>query len=324
MNASTRSRLTPIPVLCLVLLACSDREPANVEPPAPSDCDRAAGPAAPLPLVCTGDCSDHVISDLRIPFTSSEAAKYSLKHEGKDYNALGQILALVSMYMSEVQRLQTCTTGLAYQGKNVMLLRVQAPDLSKQTKARAQLWQGRDQDCCPGAPSVDKCKQQGQSTCFSGTAKLATRVASDPGAILDGTAKIGELDLRGRDAFLRISRDCVNLVRVPLSRVQIRGTVTAAGIIDGVLAGTVRKKDVTAIVLPMLATSLDSAYHDQATSKENKEYIKQLFDEDRDGSISTQDLASSTLVKVFLSGDVCDDELSLGVGFSTVRAQIQN
>lgn len=321
-RGTPQGQRTAMVLFCSLLLACSDDEPPNVGSPPPQSCP-APGPIPPLPLVCLGDCHDYVISDLQIPFTSQDVQKFSLVHNGKKYNAMGYVFGLIAEYMPEVKKLQTCTAGLIYQGTNVTLLRVQLPEVSGQTRARGQLWVGQDQSCCPKATSFSQCQQDGLSTCFSGKAQLRPEAAADRGMILDGTEDTGKLDIQGRRAELRISRDCKNLVRIPLSTVQIRGTVTKDGI-TGVLAGTISKKDMDTIVIPMLATSLNMGYVDPATGKSTRDIIKWLFDTNKDGTITTAEFAKTPLVKTFLGGDMCESRMSIGMGFTAVKAKIMD
>ena len=293
--------------------------------PAPEEpCRADGGPPPPGPFVCNGQCEDHVVDKLVLPLTSGDAQKYSVMHQEKKYNALGNILALIAQQAGGAFTPQACTDRLINMGRIVTLFRLRDPGLLGGLGSGAKQWLGHKKACCPKAQSWGECEKESPAVCFSGKGAFDADTSTEA---LFGSWPVKSKALWGARAHLRVSLDCNTVVTLPLIEARIEGVLKDGKIVDGVIGGGIRRKDVQAVVYPWLARGLDAAY--KSGDSQTAGMIRQLFDTNGDFSIDADEVANNPLVKTFLSGDVdldCDgqNELSLGLGFSTVRAVIKD
>lgn len=72
---------------------------------------------------------------------------------------------------------------------------------------------------------------------------------------------------------------------------------------------------------------MDHILNDPTTDPSTKNKIAQLYDSDSDGTVTSQEVADTYVVKLVLAGDVDLDgdnvkEISFGVGFEVTKAWI--
>ncbi len=286
----------------------------------------------PPTMDCTKNkCTDFVLNKIVMPLTSGDAQKYSLVFKGKKYNALGNILALLAQQAPNLG-IQDSIDGALCDGQTLVLMKVQAKDMTSDKAAVAQALVGAEQKCCPKADKTakdytTKCCAEAKVGCFSGTGTHCAGKGTPTdmlfkGKITGGSAKFGPSKMK-----LKIPLTSAGTLDLTLKFVHIEAKTTASGMTEGLLSGAIPKSDLDKNVIPQVASMLNKTYQDKDTDKQTKDMIKQLFDGDGDGKITTKEVSENALIKTFLAGDVDVDgdgenELSLGIGFTATTAKI--
>jgi hypothetical protein len=327
---SLRSR--PVLLLAALLpLACSHDN--GKLPPNP---DKAtilpADVGAPVALTCKSDlsdCLDHVVSRLLLPANAADAKRCALQFEGQSYNQLGNILSALAS-ISPGATIQSAVDALLYQGATIVLSRVRAQDFMNDAAALGQTWVGAKTGCCPGAGTdTQKCKDEATAGCFAGNPPHAFAVdeSAAQSSPLSGSLKNGFLSLTAPSMRIDLPLTSAGVMQLDLRSVQLRGQLTAEQITDGVIAGTLCRADVQQQLIPSVAQMLDAMLRDPTLDGGLKDFLSTMFDRDKDGHITSSEVAESS-IKTLLDGDVDTDhdgekELSIGVGYESVRAIIQ-
>jgi len=280
----------------------------------------------PLKPNCAG-CRDYVFSQILVPITSYDAQKYALVFKGKKYNALGNILALLSQQAPGMNVSDSVSNSIN-KGKAIVLMRLQANSLVNDSTVKAQLWLGADKKCCSATYSPTQCAKQAAASCFNGKGTFKVHSASPKDMLFLGSINNGQLRLGPGKMMLKMSM-AKKTANIPLKHVRLSGAVSNMMINAGVLSGAIPKKDLEKTVIPQIALMLNETYTSPNVDKTTKDMIKQLFDMNTDGHIAPDEVANNALIKTFLAGDVDVDsdgenELSLGLGYSAVRAKISN
>jgi hypothetical protein len=315
----------------LLPVACSHDSGKN-----PPDPDKASPPSPdygpPVTLTCKSDhsdCRDFVISRLLLPSNTKDADRWALHFGGKSYNQLGNILsALASIGPSTT--IQSAIDGMLYQGATIVLARVRAQDFVNDAATQGQTFVGAKTGCCPSAGGdAAKCKGEALQGCFAGTPPHAFAVddSAVQSSLLTGALSGGNLALTCPQMNINLPLTSAGVMQLDLKTAQLRGLLGTDTISDGALAGTLSRADVQQKLIPNVAQMLDSMLQDPATTSDLKDFLSTLFDRDKDGHITADEVAQSS-IKTLLDGDVDTDgdgemELSLGIGYEAVRAVIQ-
>lgn len=275
----------------------------------------------------TKKCTGYVINRLLLPLTASDATKYALMFKGTPYNALGNILALLAS-QAPTMGLQDAMDRSTCSGATLHLLSVEANSLTSQPKARAQAWIGENKTCCKAPTNAALCCAQAAVGCFNGTGEFAKSKNSPMNMLLSGSISSGKLVLGPAILKIKLSLSSFAPLELWLKHATIRGKITANKITDGILSGAIPQQQLNTVVIPGVAVMLHGVYTNPATDAATKKMIKDLFDTNSDGKITTAEVAANPLIKTFLGGDVDVDkdgikELSLGMGFTAVAAKIK-
>jgi hypothetical protein len=327
--------VTALSLLCvLALSACSNNE---------TTADKGVNPgkevSTPLPdtgtpvqLTCTGtNCKDFVLNKLIVPTNQADAQKYGFVLNSKTYNALGQVLALISQQVTSL-KLQDSIDGAVNAGTTIVLLRLQAADWANEAKALAQSWIGTKATCCKTPDDRPSCATETLTTCFKGTFEFTPDTTS-PSTLLAGKIASTALTLNAASMKLVLPITGAGTLDLTLNTVQVKGTVATGSpdkLTNGVLAGLISVSDIQNKLIPTVATMLTTTLQDSTTSAETKTQITTLFDTDKNGTVTKEELAANGLISTVLSGDVDidgdkkPDYLSLGVGFEAVAAKIKD
>ena len=268
---------------------------------------------------------DYVANAVRLPTTNTEAAAYARNIDGESGpdNALGQFFATMSAQGLDLSGFQA---EAVTSGQLVMLHSLRTASL-KSTKTAT--WQVRY-----GVPT--------ETPDFSGQGTftvdpLAARSAKIP-------AKIKDHHVSTAAATLPVSLDLgAGSVTLSVVKGRIFATCNKSGCTNGRVNGAITKTEVDETFIPGLVAMLQplvardcpgpdaSSCVDQSAGKT----IVSLFDTDDDLVITDQELLDSPLVQTVLAPDVdlfdaegapghdgVADSLSLGIGFTAVRATL--
>jgi hypothetical protein len=308
-------------------MACSDdTKPANQDGSVPKKEGGTTADTGPVqPLTCKSDksdCKDFVMSKLIMPVTDPQ--KYGLQFEGKTYNALGAILGALSSVMGD---LQGSVDGAVNSGTTVVLMRMQAASFSDEPAAKGQAWIGAKTTCCAKPDDKTACATEAAATCFKGDFKFEVDPASPTDAILSGKIASSNATMSAPKLQLSLPITNAGVLKLNLKAVQLRGKLDATGMTDGVLAGALSKEEVDNSLIPTVTDMLNTTLKDPAFSQATKDQILNLFDANKDKTLTKDEVAGNALITTFLAGDVDVDkdgamDLSLGIGFTAAGAAI--
>jgi hypothetical protein len=351
--ASTPLRISRVLLLAAAALlwACSDDTtplPDTVTPPdgfvgdAAPDLPAGDGPVTDGPVTDTQPpdqqqidappvvSTDFVFDTLRLPMNATLSTTYALELGGQKYNALGDLLSAVVPTLN-ITGLPESVQNAVCIGDTINLLRVKATNLVNDPAIAADSWVGTPVVCCSAACleiAQLVCSASAKAQCFNGS-KTFQPDPQHPGASpLSGGISASQLQLQPGALKLKISLTSGGSAVVSLKGAVIKGTITAAGITSGVLAGGVPTSEMAGVVLPQMATILNNLLKDPNVNFTTKAAILAAFDTDKDGSVSGAELAGNALLAPYLAGDVDVDadgtkEVSMGIGFTAVGATIQ-
>jgi len=299
------------------------KPPPDKAPPKPDS-------TPPGPFTCASDCSEYVMDRFIMPATSTMAQQFALTHKGKKYNGLGNMISLL-MQQAPTLELQPSVDNDVCAGKTINLMRIKAKSLTSEPALKGQWWIGLPFACCSKKVCLDskvktQCEPGSKLKCFGGTGKFQVDKTKPGKMYVAGSIKGGALALNAGKLSLRLALSGGGGMDIPLKVVTIKGKVVKANITSGVITGGVAMTDVNTKVIPGLAQILNSLYT-KTKDKKTKDMLKQLFDTNTDGQITSTELANNALIKTFLAGDVDLDgdkkkEVSMGIGFTAVRAAI--
>lgn len=324
--------LTYLAILAMTLgsVACSDDDttpkPDGSVPIVDGNTPTPDQGAPPTGLTCEGDCTDYVFNRLLLPTTTIEAADYAVDfdNDGTPDNALGNIISMLGM-VSTTMDVQPTVDESVWQGSALVLLRLKAADMTNQTDAVGQAWLAASTECCTDLTTPETCKAQADTSCFKGDYSFTPDSSSPSDALFGGGITGGALNLGPGTLQIKLPIAGDTPLNLNLKAVQLKATVTADGLTEGVLAGVIDKNDLDNGVIPSLVDLLNGMLI--TGSPDAIATIKELFDADGDNTITEEELKTNDLIEAFLAGDVDVDndgvpELSLGIGFSAVKAVI--
>ena len=318
--------------VALGAVACSDDDVTPTKDKGVPDQPTVTPDTGPPPAMdCTKNtCTDFVLDKIVMPLTSADAQKYSLVFKGKKYNALGNILALLAQQAPNLG-IQDSIDGALCGGSTIVLMKVQAKDMTADPAAVAQALVGAEKTCCTtdkkDTDYTKKCCADAKKGCFGGTGEFCSAASSPTDMLFKGKIAGGQATFGPSKMKLKIPLTSAGTLDLTLKNVFIEAKTTATGMTEGKLSGAIPKSDLDKNVIPQVASMLDKTYQDPSTDKQTKDMIKQLFDGDGDGKITTKEVSENALIKTFLAGDVDVDgdgenELSLGIGFTATTAKI--
>jgi hypothetical protein len=276
-------------------------------------------------ITCNGDCMDMVVSRMLLP--DSNTQPLDLDGDGTGDNALGTILIALNSAVPSMTLQHDLDTSV-FKGSALMLVRMQAASFADAKQALAQVWQGAEQVCCTATSDLAQCKAQATQTCFSGGHTFKPDPVSPNTSVMGGTVKSSLAAFGPARMTVTIPISSAATLKLDMVGVRLQGSLTSAGGIQkGVLAGAIPKSELDGQVVPILAQLLNKELSDPGTDPSTKNTIKTMFDADKNGSISAQEIKDNALVKTFLAGDVDVDgdgvkELSLGLELEAVKAVI--
>lgn len=270
---------------------------------------------------------DYVISRLILPdATNASTLGVDLDGDGVVDNALGALLGAINSLGTGVDMQDTLDESV-YSGALLQLLRLYSQDLVTNPATALQTWVGQPQTCCTLPATTTACWNQAVQTCFSGTHAFSPDPASPQSVVMAGSIAAGAMSFTASQMSLPIPLGTAGTVSVTIKAAHVKGQLSSSGISQGIVAGAIPDYEIQAKIIPALTQQLDAAIKDPLMDPTVKATISALFDTNADGTITTTEVANSTIIKTFLAGDVDVDsdgvkELSLGLGFTAVNATI--
>ena len=282
------------PVVDLALLPDKPVTPADAAPPA-------------LAL-------QSVINRMLLPKTAGDIGMV-FTGDGKVDNKLGQILAGLKSIHGGLD-VQKDLDEQFKDGEILVLHEIFSDSLTDAKSAHVVAHFGKDMD---GNASDN----------FSGS-ELFGIAPVTPGEIrLKGSISSGKMSFGPGTLLAPIAIGKVYVV-ITLRKAWVKGTVTAKGITDGLMAGAIPIVDVKNRMLPGLSTQMTHRLNASRTTPAGLKLLK-YFDKDSDGTITVKELAADPLIKGLLldqpdvdtDGDKTMDAVSVGIGFTSVPCKIQ-
>lgn len=318
-------------IVCLVAVsalalapACSDDSESSSDTGTPKQ-DGGTQPDTgtvqpPEKVECDNDCQEYVADDVIVPLSSEDAQKYGFKQGAQTLNKLGDILTAVASNMP----MQESVTGAINAGDLLLLMRLKADDFTNDPGAVGQIWQAQTTSCCATPEDPTACASEAAQSCFSGTYEFTadpTRTGTFAGGISGGAMNMGTPSYT---LTLPVGEGV--LVSINVVNVQIRGTVTAQGITDGVIAGAMSQDEVEGNVLESIVTLINDGITNDLFEPGTEELLLSMLDGDGDEVITKDEVLAVVGVLLApdldLDGDGTKEHLSMGIGFSAVPAQI--
>jgi len=274
----------------------------------------------------SGSCWDYVVNKVLLPLDKTTSDKYAFKVGGKGFNNLGTLLTTLKPTLKDTD-MQANFDDQVCMGKNLVLMRLLAKALGNAASATLKSWTAAKTQCCTGTTCYDKtakaCVAASNTTCFGGNGAFTT---ANKAANLSGSISAGNLKAGPTAMTLLVAAEAATL-NIPLVGVSVTGTVSAGKISDGILNGAIPVAQVSGLYAP-LAKIINAEIKNSTTT--TAALIKGMLDTDKDGTITGKDLSTNAVLSAMVKGDVKVkdstgkevDAISLGVGFTAVKAKI--
>ncbi len=108
---------------------------------------------------------------------------------------------------------------------------------------------------------------------------------------------------------------------VTLKKGHLEADVSATGMVNGQITGAIPSAQVNSVLIPAIAGTMNDPTMDPG--------VKGMFDTDKDGTVTADEIRNNILISFLLNPDVDTDgkngpdALSIGVGFTAVPCKIQ-
>jgi len=261
------------------------------------------------------------VRKLVAPKSSNEVFLYSLDLDGDGKNdnalfaALGSIITIIPPPgPSEIQKY---LDGLINNGKLVLLFELRGTSLSLDPAARIQEFVGKDLDNNP-------------ANNFSGTATLGVQPNSPKDLLMSARVGAGKVEAGPGKLAVPLPFSTNSMLLLNLKMARLTAQASTKGLDHGVLGGAILMSDIFGTIFTDLAKELSRIMQDPKTDPSTRKILEQLFDNNKDGKISVDELKNNPLLKVFLKpdidtdGDKQPDALSVGLGFHAVPCKIKH
>lgn len=284
-----------------------------------------------------GDHHPYVIDSIQLPTNSTEEQQLGLDIDGDHEvdNALGTVISLLGSNGNDPNA--AVTTGID-EGEIIHLANLQTRGLDDAEDVGLFIWDGAN-------PAPPACLDSSDTVCrrhFTGTGSFDV-TSDDPGnAMIFGDMASGHYSGSSGVIFLSVPLlvgDEPLTLKVIGAHAEV--DVTDTGMTGGRLGGAVPDSYIQSDVLPQIAETMADViardcfgtHPNCCTADTDGQTVTNLFDSDMDCMVTLQELYDSSLLDVVLAPDVDlldeegldgsdgeDDSVSLGVGFTAVRA----
>lgn len=266
-----------------------------------------------------------VISKLNIPKDGTEYAYDYVANapctSGTNCkNKLGAIANALTSAGLQGFDFQSNVDAMLQQGTFLLLMELFGKSLTDDPTVSLQAFIGKDKDDPPNA-----------SNNFTGTGEFTIDPKSPMDLKLQGKIAGGKLEA-GPGSLVIVIPTGATPPQVNVKQCRIQATVAdnpTAAITSGKLYGLIPWTDVDGKIIPEIQKGVDATYKAASTPAATKALMKTLFDKNGDGTITVDEIRNSDLLKLILAPDVdstggsTPDSMSIGLGFSAVKAVIQ-
>lgn len=270
-----------------------------------------------------GGFTHYVSNSLRLGKTSGEAYGFAfdLDGDGQEDDQIGGTLALLASNLDADGRLDAAVKA----GTIILLHSLQADSLTGDTSVGWRVLVGS------AKTSPD----------FGGSGSFTVAPTSPTDAVMTGAIAAGVFT--GGPATVTVELSLLEgqpPLRARLIGARMSAKVTAGGCSEGRLGGAITDKDINDVVLPALATGLESVIAADAGCKANvndceasTKTILSAFDGNGDRTITLAEVKNSLAVKLIFAPDLdllnaqgsagkdgVDESVSIAIGFTCVKA----
>lgn len=284
-----------------------------------------------------GDHYPYVIDTIALPTNDTESQALGLDIDGDLVvdNALGTVIALLSSGGNDPNM---ALTEQVDQGDIIQLIDLQARALDDAEDVGMFVWTG-------GNPQPPACLDSFDTTCrrhLTGSGSFDVTTADPASAMIFGANAASHYSGSSGAIFLTVpllvgTEPLVLKVIGANAEVDVSATALTAGRLGGAVPDTYMQEN----VLPQIAETIDfvttrdcfGTAPNCCDVDSDGETVVNLFDTDDDCEVTLQELYDSSLLDIVLAPDVDlldeegldgsdgeDDSLSLGIGFTAVRA----
>jgi hypothetical protein len=284
-------------------------------------------PVDDVPDVTSGEYHHYVTSGLRIPTSGELQREYGLNIDGdpagRPDNQLGNVF--VALTSNSDADLQGEIDGAIADGSLVLLHSVRADDLGADSSVSWQVYPGADAGAPPRWDGSDSFElADGTSTPIIGHTQGGSYGGKPAGA--------GELMVK-----LKVSSSAPPIA-LDLIKARVEATVDATSC-TGRMGGAVTKQQVDTVLIPSVVQMMNAAIArdpgcpSACETGTSAALIVDVFDEDKDGTITEDEIKNSSIIQTLLAPDLdlldeagalspdgIEESISLGVGFDCVAA----
>lgn len=261
----------------------------------------------------------YVTNKLLIPTSKEEAQKFALNLDGDSQqhpdNMFGDFLSLLRSAAPGLE-VQATLDQVINDGQLVTLHLITADDALTDPSVSWSIFQGQKAQSAPK---------------FDGADKFIIDPAAPVTEPIVGSLTNGHFS--GGPGVARIQMFLMGQqVDVDLIGVRIESDLSASGCANGIIGGGLTDQEFRSVLLPKVADGLNQI---SKSDKDAANALMQAFDSDKNGTITTQELESNTILKIILSPDLdlldadgkfnpgqdgVKDTYSMGLGFTCVSA----
>lgn len=251
-----------------------------------------------------------IANSITLPKSGTDYA-IDLNGDGTPDNKIGSLIGTLGSLASGMD-LQTSLDAKINDGTIMLLFELLGPsqDLVNNTNVTVQMHVGQDLD---GDASDN----------FSGSEPLGLSPNSPSNIILSNGSITSSSLTAGPGTLIIPLVIGESSSIITLKKSYIKATVSSTGLANGILAGAITENELDAQLLPLLIQLIDGL------DPSIKTIVMLLFDTNpKDGTLSASEIKNNAMLAAYFTPDVdtdndsVPDALSLGVGFTAVKCQI--
>ncbi|MCC6746098.1 MAG: hypothetical protein IT371_00480 [Deltaproteobacteria bacterium] len=256
-----------------------------------------------------------VVNKLLVPTSGTEYARdYEGKGEKKNrFGTINQLVSSFNLGLTVQATFDNILDGAVW----ILLVELFADSLGGSGPAQLKGYVGEDQDAVHTAEDN-----------FSGSELFGKKSTAGlftlPGTLASGAVKVGPAS-----GTFPIWVEGAEVVTARFERLEVTAKASASGMTEGQLTGLVPKSDWNEKVIPRVVRQIDYTYKHPSTSQSSRDKLRDVFDANKDGTITVDEFMGNTAISSALGpdvdtdGDGKPDAVSMGLGFTAVPCTIK-